>query len=260
MEMRRNAFWGVVLIVVGVLFLADSMGFIDIDIWGAIWALAIMGAGLWLLLRFTFTRDLKDTGSVNVPLEGAAKAKITLRHGAGRLSLTGGAEVEDVLSGTFHGRLTHSAKMVGDVLEVKAREETWMFPFAEPRHWSLRCTDQVPIYLEVHSGASEAIVDLTVLKVSDFLLSAGVGESRVTLPAGAGFTKAEISSGVGAIHVRIPDGVAASIRSSGGISSTRVDRNRFPRSGGRFQSPDYEEAENKVELKVSTGIGSVDVR
>jgi hypothetical protein len=240
MEMRRNAFWGVVLIVVGVLFLADSMGFIDIDIWGAIWALAIMGAGLWLLLRFTFT--------------------ITLRHGAGRLSLTGGAEVEDVLSGTFHGRLTHSAKMVGDVLEVKAREETWMFPFAEPRHWSLRCTDQVPIYLEVHSGASEAIVDLTVLKVSDFLLSAGVGESRVTLPAGAGFTKAEISSGVGAIHVRIPDGVAASIRSSGGISSTRVDRNRFPRSGGRFQSPDYEEAENKVELKVSTGIGSVDVR
>lgn len=258
--MRRNAFWGVLLIVVGVLFLADSMGFIDVDIWGAFWALAIMGAGLWLLLRFTFTRDLKDTGSVNVPLEGASKAKITLRHGAGRLSVTGGAEAGEAMSGTYHGRLTHKTKLVGDTLEVKAREETWMFPFAEPRHWSLRCSDQVPLSLEVHSGASEAIVDISMLQVTDFLLSAGVGESRVTLPATAGFTKAEITSGVGAIHVRIPDGVAASIRGSGGISSTRVDRNRFPRSGGRYQSPDYDEAENKVELKVSTGVGSVDVR
>jgi hypothetical protein len=60
--------------------------------------------------------------------------------------------------------------------------------------------------------------------------------------------------------VRIPDGVAASIRASGGISSTRVDRNRFPRSAGRYQSPDYEQAENRVELKVSTGVGSIDIR
>lgn len=258
--MRRNAFWGIVLIIVGVLFLADSMGFIDIDVWGVFWALVILGAGLWMLLRFTFTRDLKDTGSVNIPLEGASRAKMVLRHGAGRLSLTGGAEPGEVLSGTYHGRLTHKAKLVGDAIEVKVREDTWMFPFAEPRHWTLRCTDQVPISMEVHTGASEARVDLTVLKVENFLLSPGVGEVRVTLPANAGMTKAEISSGVGAIHVRIPDGVAASIRTSGGISSTRVDRNRFPRTGGRYQSPDYDEAENKVELRVSTGVGSIEVR
>lgn len=258
--MRRNAFWGIGLIVVGILFLADSMGFIDVDVWGALWALVLLGAGLWLLLKFAFTRELKDTDSVNIPLEGASKAIVALRHGAGRLSLTGGAEPGDVISGTYSGRLAYKAKRVGGTIEVKAREESWMFPFAEPRHWTLRCTDEVPIDLKAHSGASETRVDLTVLKVSDFLLSAGIGDIHVTLPTSAGFTMAKIDSGVGSIQVRIPDGVAASIRASGGLTSTRVDRNRFPRSGGRYQSPDYEEAENRVELVVSTGVGSIDIR
>jgi hypothetical protein len=258
--MRRNAFWGIVLIVVGILFLADSTGLIDVDVWGALWALVILAAGVWLLLRFAFTRELKDTGSVNIPLEGASQANISLRHGAGRFSLTGGAEPGDMISGTYNGRLAYKAKRIGETIEVKAREETWMFPFAEPRHWSLRCSDQIPIALKVNSGASEARIDLTVLNVSDLWLSTGVSDAQVTLPASAGFTKVKIDSGVGSIRVRIPDGVAASIRASGGVASTRVDRNRFPRSAGRYQSPDYEQAENRVELKVSTGVGSIDIR
>jgi hypothetical protein len=258
--MRRNAFWGIVLITAGILFLAQSMGFIDVDLWGVFWALALLGAGLWLLLRFLFTRDMKDTGSVSIPLEGASKANIALRHGAGRLSLTGGAEPGEVVSGTYSGRLAFKAKRVGETIEVKAREETWMFPFAEPRHWSLRCSDQIPITLKVNSGASETRIDLTALKVNDFRLSTGASDAQVTLPASAGFTKAKIDSGVGSIRVRIPDGVAASIHIPGGLMSTRVDRNRFPRSAGRYQSPDYEEAENKLELEVSTGVGSIDIR
>jgi len=258
--MRRNAFWGVLLIVVGILFLADSMNIIDIDVWGALWALVIMGLGLWLLLQFTFTREMKDTGSIAIPLELVSQAKIVLRHGAGRLSVRGGADAGDLITGTYNGRLSHKSKTVGDVQEVKIREHTGLFPFAEPRQWTLRLSDQIRTSLEIHSGASETRVDLTDLNVSDVRVSTGASDTLVTLPAKAGFTKAEVSAGAASIRVRIPEGVAASIRVSGGLSSTNIDRKRFPRSAGRFQSPDYETAENKVELRVSTGVGSIDVR
>lgn len=258
--MRRNALWGIVLIVAGILFLADSMGVIDIDVWGALWALVILAAGVWLLLRFTFTRDMKDTGSIAIPLEGSAEAKIILRHGAGRLAVTGGAEAGELISGTYNGRLTHKVKRTGEKMEVKVREDTWMFPFAEPRHWTLRLNDQVPLVLNISSGASESRIDLTALNVADLRVSSGASDTQVTLPAGAGFTKAKIDAGAASIRVRVPDGVAASIRASGGLTSTRVDRDRFPRSGGRYKSPDYDTAENKVDLTVSAGVGSIDVR
>lgn len=258
--MRRNAFWGVLLIVVGILFLADSLNIIDVDVWGALWALVILGLGLWLLLQFTFTREMKDTGSIAIPMESVSQAKIVLRHGAGRFSVRGGADAGDLITGSYNGRLRHKSKTIGDVQEVKIREDTRVFPFAEPRHWTLRLSDELPISLDISSGASETRVDLTDMNVSDVRVSTGASDTLVKLPAKAGFTKAEVSAGAASIRVRIPEGVSASIRVSGGLASTRVDRKRFPRIAGRYQSPDYEDAENKIELRVSTGVGSIDVR
>ena len=40
---------GILLIIVGVVFLVGRI--LDISIWGIIWPLALMGLGLWLLLR-----------------------------------------------------------------------------------------------------------------------------------------------------------------------------------------------------------------
>lgn len=258
--MRRNAFWGFVLVAAGVLFLMDSTGILNIDAWGVLWALVILGAGVWMLMRYSFSRELKDSGSLNIPLEGASQADIKLKHGAGRLSFDAGADAGDLISGTFNDRLRHTAEKVGDVLQVKIRGDSWYFPFAEPRHWTLRLNESIPMTLNIDSGAGESQVDLSALKVSDFRLSSGASATRITLPAGAGFTKAKIDSGVGSIQIRIPEGVAASIHTSGGLSNTTVNRNRFPRSAGRYQSPDYEQAENKVELVVSTGVGAIDIR
>lgn len=258
--MSRNAFWGYVLIAAGALFLLDSTGILNINAWGVIWALVILGAGVWMLMRFSFNREAKDTESLKIPLEGASQANIKLKHGAGRLSFAAGAEPGDLISGTYNDRLRHSAEKVGETLQVRIRGDSWYFPNVEPRHWTLRLNDQIPMILNIDSGAGESKVDLSALKVSELRLSSGASATHVTLPGGAGFTKAKIDSGVGSIQVRIPEGVAASIRASGGLSSTTVDRNRFPRSGGRYQSPDYDSAENKVELVVSTGVGAIDIR
>jgi hypothetical protein len=62
------------------------------------------------------------------------------------------------------------------------------------------------------------------------------------------------------VVVRVPSGVAARIRASGGLADIRVDRDRFPRAGGVYQSADYDTAANKVDIDVEAGVGSVNIR
>jgi hypothetical protein len=39
-----------------------------------------------------------------------------------------------------------------------------------------------------------------------------------------------------------------------------VDSQRFPMMGDAYQSADYNEAQNKLDLDLETGVGSVDIR
>ena len=73
----------------------------------------------------------------------------------------------------------------------------------------------------------------------------------------AGLTRAKIRAGMASVDVRVPDGVAARIRAKGGMAEINVNRDRFPRSGDNYQSPDYDSAEHKVEIDAETGMGSL---
>ena len=57
----------------------------------------------------------------------------------------------------------------------------------------------------------------------------------------------------------MPQGVAASIEVRSALAGVHVDGTRFPRSGSGYRSPDYDSAANKVEIRVETGVGSLDI-
>jgi hypothetical protein len=54
--------------------------------------------------------------------------------------------------------------------------------------------------------------------------------------------------------------VAARIRTGGGLTATSVDQSRFPRAGKVYQSPDYDTAQNRADIKIEMGAGSISVR
>ena len=67
--------------------------------------------------------------------------------------------------------------------------------------------------LEFNTGAGEARLDLTDLRVTNLRLQTGASSTDVTMPANAGHTKAKIDAGAASITIRIPSGVAARISS-----------------------------------------------
>lgn len=262
--MRRNAMtWGILLILAGILFLLQNLGILRVDVWGIIFPLILIGIGLNMLFRFFRPRSLENQ-QVSVPLEGASQARVRLRHAAGRLRAGPGAPVGTLLEGEFNGGVNLETRHDGDILSAGLTVPGDFGPFDWPGEgtldWDLRLTQEIPLALDLETGAGETRLNLTDLRVSELRLRSGASSTEIDLPAQAGFTALDLSTGAASVRLHVPQGVAARIHARGGLASIQVDTNRFPQMGNVYQSPDYALAENRVEIEAETGVGSIDVR
>jgi hypothetical protein len=264
---RRGAyFWGSVLILLGLILLAQNMGWIR-DAGGLIWPALLILAGAWILWGALGRRPGADVEQVVIPLEGARRARLRVRHGAGRLIIAGGAPANTLLSGSFAGGLDYRSRPEGDVLDVKLRgsEHGWYGPWAFPARggfdWNFALNSDIELALDLRIGANGADLNLTDLRVTELNLELGASSTQLTLPAHAGFTRANLRLGAAALSLRAPAGVAVRLRVRAGLASINVDTARFPRQAGdTYQSPDYDTAANKIDIDVEAGLGSLDLR
>jgi hypothetical protein len=122
----------------------------------------------------------------------------------------------------------------------------------------------------VNSGASEVYLDLSELQVQTLAFDTGASGARVRLPT-RGSTNASINAGVSNLVLEIPPGVPARIRAEGGLAGFTIDEQRFPSLGRgegipglalqrEYRSPDFDNAPNRVDLKISAGAASIRVQ
>ena len=260
---RGNIFWGIVLLLVGALLLLDNLGYLGgIEVWTLIWPLFLISLGVWILLGAFFRRNIQSE-HVMIPIENAQSARMRLQHGAGRIKVSGSATSGNLLEGDFGGGLDVSKRQSGDILDVKMKMSGSIFPFdwspGQSLDWVFKLTRDIPLILELETGASDNTIDLTDLRVSDLSLKSGASSTNLTLPANAGRTRVNIEAGAASVRITVPAGVAARIRSKGGLSSINVNQQRFSKSGDLYQSPDYDSAANQADIEVQMGVGSVEI-
>ncbi|HEX2979382.1 MAG TPA: DUF5668 domain-containing protein [Anaerolineaceae bacterium] len=264
---RNRWFWAILLIFAGILILLDNLGIIRVNVWGIIWPLAIILIGVQMLWTFFRARNLPQSEQLNIPLQNETNAEIKVKHGAGRLSIGANPLPGSLLSGSFTGGIVHEVMSRGSGVSIDLRSPADVImgaPWSVDPHggfqWTLDLTQQIPLTLELNTGASESEIDLTNLQVTDLRLETGASSTRVMLPAHAGFTRVRTQSGAAAVDLRIPQGVAAQIHAHGGLASIDVDQQRFPGGNGVYASLDYSTAQNRVEIDAETGVGSITIR
>jgi hypothetical protein len=266
--MRSGAiFWGTLIILAGAALLAGNI--LSVNIWPFLWPSAIIFIGVWFLVWSRIRPKTVAEEDVVIPLQGAARADVRIRHGAGRLVLRGGAAQNILAAGSFTGGLRHEENRRGETLDVEMRvpEDLWMNfggpwifgPWA-PILWDVRLNDGIPMTLDLETGAGESRVDLSASKVQDLRLKTGASSTEMTLPSRAGKIRVKVSSGAASVVLRVPDGVAARIAVESGLAGITVDQNRFPRSGNNYQSADYDQAVNSADIQIETGVGAVEIR
>lgn len=264
--MKRSAlFFGTMIVLLGVVLLGINLGVVDHRIWRYFWPLVLVLLGVWFLLGPYLSKGTLESVERSVPMMNDTEAEIHFNYGAGRMVISSGAKPQELLSGSFTGGITEELHRNNGKAFLKINTPTdFIFPGVWPAgqhglNWNINLTNEIPLQLHIHSGACEARLDLTDLKVTELNIETGASSTDVTLPQNAGFTRVVVKSGAAEVKLHVPQGVAAFIRESSGLSGINVDTNRFPQSGHTYQSADYSTAENKVEIFYEGGVGSVDI-
>jgi hypothetical protein len=268
--MKRGLFWGGLLVLLGTIFLLDSLGVFDtfgVSAWGLILPAILILLGIWIIWGITTRRNYSETGQLLIPDEVVQQVDLTINHGAGRLLISANQSQINLVEGTYHGGMQQDTSRTSNSLRVKLSMQSdflWNIPvFWEPRNgfeWDLKFKPGIKYSLELNTGASEAKIDLTDLLIDRISLKTGASGTELTLPQSAGFTSARIQSGAASLSIKVPENVEARIRVTGGLMDLDIDKHRFPWSGTYYQSSDYDRAEHRVDLDVTTGVGSVKIR
>jgi hypothetical protein len=262
---RPSQIIGGILILIGIMSLFNLLG---IHLWGFFWAIALIALGVWFIRGVAVSGNSCAVEEAAVALEGAEEADVLVRHGAGRLTVGAGTAPDALLSGSFGGGVEVKQERSGKQLRVQLRfKERDPFRFVSPwlkgrgsgLDWNFSLNPAVPTSLHLETGACESTLHLTDLPIRELTIRTGASSTTVDLPARALRTRVTVESGAAAVKLRIPEHVAAKILIRAGLSGVHVDTSRFPAAGNGYQSPDFEAAENAVEISVESGVGSIDV-
>jgi hypothetical protein len=248
--------WPLVLTIVGGLFVLRELGGLPLGV--PIVPVLLVVIGVVLLANALTTREQVVEEAVAVPLDGAARARLVLAHGAGTLRIVDGADEGLVCQGSAHGGARTETHWVGDRLEVTLRpprDIEQLIRLRRPLDWELALARDLPLDLELRTGAGETRVDLSRTRVESLVVKTGASDVDIVAPA-TGRCRVRIDAGAADVDLRIPDGVAASIRARTGLASVEVDTTRFPRTGDVYRSPGFDDAEHRHEIELEGGVAS----
>jgi hypothetical protein len=260
MSRRGSIVWPLALITLGVLFLLANFKVIpDVgEFIGKWWPAILILLGLEVLIGSLLPGRKSDVQNLSIDLGAISTADVKLDFGAGQLSI-GPAASGKLVDGTFDGGVRHDESPDGRVHLRSDNGGVWWSWGWQGFDWRVGLTREVPMSLRLDVGAAKSRLDLSDLKVTDLVLKTGASDTVIRLPKSAGMTTMKVESGAASVKLIVPDGVAARIRSTMGLGSSSIDQRRFPRNGEYYQSPDYDSATNKIDIRSEGGVGSISV-
>ncbi len=266
--MKTSAiFWGIVLVILGGIFLAATFGGLSFsDIGKFIFPAILVLLGVWVILSWSFNHGKPlETQAVNIPLENATSAIIKFNHGAGKFDLSTSDNPDVLLEGTCVGGVTQKESLKQGQKQVELSTEGSFHWTAWPGNnqglrWNLAVSPKIPLQIVFKSGANEATLDLTRLNVTDLMVDTGASSTNIMLPEQSEMIKVKVHSGVASVKMSVPTTVAARIKVQSGLASKNIDIKRFPQNGSFYETPGYESASRKAEISVDTGVGSFSIK
>jgi hypothetical protein len=238
---------GILLVLIGGALLLRNAGIVTVD-WGVVWALLIVGVGLYVLFGAFIPRSRADS-STTIPRDGTTMLDLDLGVGAGTFRVGGGAtELVEVHS--QEDDISSSVERLGTRTRARIRQRTDWFPFGRtsPYSWDVRVAEDVPTAFVLSAGAGDFTIDLSSLRIVDAKISAGAAQLRLTLPHPSGEVRMTVSMGAASLRVQVPPSVEARFATSGLMSIN-----------GRNETPGYATARDRVFVTVTGGAASLTI-
>jgi hypothetical protein len=284
------------MIGIGVIFLLANLGYLNVSVWQmvltlwpiliiaigfdiligrrSIWAsiagivviVAILFGSLWLF-GATISSGIALTGEqFEQSLNGAARASVNIEGGAGDMQV-GTANKPDVLltgivpSGSYDQIQTSYSVTGGNgtfILMDTGVQGFVPFGSIQGMGWSFLLTESIPLELSLGLGAGNFDADLRKSNLDALVINTAVGDTQVILPE-IGRFDAQVTGAIGQIVIVIPRGIGVRVNPDTALVSLDIPDN-YLSSGGVYESPNYDSADNRIDLSVDLAIGNVVIR
>ena len=203
------------------------------------------------------------------PLNQATNAKIDIHAGDGNLTIDGSAG-NAFASGELQylekqGQPTRKMAVNNDqasfVLRGGASRQPWFrMPWSAcngATEWQVHLNPGVAADLTAQSDGGNIQLDLGGMAIRRVTAGTGGGNINVALPEPVGEMSLVAKTGAGNVIVDLPGDVAARIHATTGLGKAIIDPRFTQIDKFVYQTPNYEQATSKLEIKISSGAGNV---
>lgn len=203
-----------------------------------------------------------QTESRTVGLDGVESAEVSLKMGAGGLTVAGGAE--ELVEADFAYNVADWRPVIdfsvtsggeGDLL-IEQPEVKNLGLDSYRYEWDVRLNEEVPTVLTVGLGAGESELDLGSLNLTDLDVRVGFGGVVLDLRGDRQEDlDVRIRGGIGEATVLLPGDVGVEAEAGGGLGELNVTG--MTRKGNAYVNEAYGQSGSTITLDIQGGVGGV---
>ena len=223
-----------------------------------------------LLLGLTSCSSLRllpagqmKTETQSVDAGSASSANVQIKMDAGKLDIKGGAD--SLMQGTFKYNVESWQPAVnynvnGDRGELVVNQPNTDISIGpnQVNEWNLQLNNEMPLEVQIHTGAGESILDLSSLDLTGAKIETGVGSTDIDL--GGTWDRdinTTITGGVGGIKVHLPGDMGVQVNVESGL--TGVTANGFMQDGQTYVNQAYGNTPHTLFVNIQAGVGGIEL-
>lgn len=288
-------FWGIVIIIFGLLFLADNMGLVPASFWSNLWqywpiALIILGAGFmvgrekrsgWFLLSLVmiiffiigsavwYLKDNNNSALIKTEISeiinnDVNKGEIEVRLGASNLNISSSSS-SYLVEGTIDsfGTPTVSRDTKNGIERVVINQLS-----EGPRLWGgkknenqidLKLTEKISLSIIIKTGASKLDLDFSNTKLDNLEIDSGASSSQIKIGGESREVDVHIKSGASSFNISLPEDAGLKITNNSGLSSNNFEKIGLKKDGKIYMSEKYDQTAQKITMILDTGVSSINI-
>lgn len=204
-----------------------------------------------------------ETTTKTVDLDGAQTAHVDVQLGAGEMNLSGGAQ-PSLMSGKFsyikelEPEVNYERQGDEGHLQIKQSKPTFKTRLGSNAsyRWNAQLNNDVPLDLNVDTGAGENVLHLGDIKLQHLYVNMGAGETMMDLRGDweQGFD-ADIDTGIGETTVLLPKETGVNINVDKGIGE--ISTKGLFEEDGHYRNRAYEGSADAINMDLDMGVGEV---
>ncbi|MDD5530738.1 MAG: toast rack family protein [bacterium] len=261
--------WPILLIVIGIEHLVSNTRFHFLRF---LTPLIILGTFFLVILKAAVPGEhIQNQSSIHFsqPLDkNMSSGEVLLESGTGNFFISGGTSdfldadlsYYDYAPKIENNKETLSDTSVTQKVNIQMEDENFHSPhpfdsFNRNNLWKIKLTNQIPINIDLNTGACKVNMDMSTLKIESLNMNVGVGEIKLKFSDLLPNAKVNINGGVSKLLISVPKTLGVKVLLDNALSENNLKKLRFTKGSDEcYYSPDYSTSVNKIEIDLSLGV------